>query len=284
MVQNGIPADVNGISYFEGSLSELNATRYHFKCGLFMICTAGKCRVITGVEKYDVIPETELIFLTGTLFHIDWMSSDFHARLILFPKDMFMKAMLPIDTPYLNYSYGHPCFHHDTSPRNRKSWEIVKTWFNLAESLFCGSRSQYRELQEFNYLQGLLLWLFSTVPDKIEVSPKLSTLQVLCQKFLQLVRESGVESHEVFYYAIKLCVSPRYLHKATTLCLDGKSPKELIDAQLVAEIKVLLDDPTVSITSIADQLHFADQSYLSRFFKRHTGFSPQDWRNNRPGA
>lgn len=34
MVQNGIPADVNGISYFEGSLSELNATRYHFKCGL----------------------------------------------------------------------------------------------------------------------------------------------------------------------------------------------------------------------------------------------------------
>ena len=64
-----------------------------------MICTAGKCRVITGVEKYDVILETELIFLTGTLFHIDWMSSDFHARLILFPKDMFMKAMLPIDTP-----------------------------------------------------------------------------------------------------------------------------------------------------------------------------------------
>lgn len=278
--EKNIPSDVGGIRYFEGSMDSLHARQYHFRCGLFMICTSGRCRVTTGVESYTVTSDTELIFLTGTLLHIEDSSSDFRAKLLLFPKEMFMRAMLPIDTPYLNYSYEHPFFHHDSLPRNRRSWEIVTTWFDLAESLFCGPRSQYRELQETNFLQGLLLWLFSTVPDKIEVSPKLSTLQVLCRKFLQLVRETGAMKRDVGFYAEKLCVSPRYLHRSTYMCLGGKSPKEIIDSQLVAEIQVLLDDPTLSVTEIADRLDFADQSYLSRFFRKHTGKSPLEWRQS----
>ena len=47
----------------------------------------------------------------------------------------------------------------------------------------------------------------------------------------------------------------------------GKSPKLLIDEQLVAEVKVLLADPALSVTEIAQRLNFVDQSYLSRFFK-----------------
>ena len=278
MVENRIPANVESLFYIDGNMADLQEKPHHFMCGLFMICVKGHCTLTTGVETYDIQPETDLTFFTGTLFQIESMSDDFYARLLLFPKDMFMKAMLPIDTPYLNYSYEHPCFHHDENLRNRKSWEIICTWFDLASDLFEGHRSQYRELQEFNFLQGLLLWQFSTVPDKIEVSPKLSTLQILCQKFLQLVREHGAKNHDVMFYAERLCVSARYLHRATSLCLDGKSPKDLIDSQLVAEIKVLLDDPTISVTSIAQQLNFADQSYLSRFFKRHTGLSPQEWR------
>jgi len=46
----------------------------------------------------------------------------------------------------------------------------------------------------------------------------------------------------------------------------------------VAEIKALLYTSDLSVTQIADRFGFPDQSYLSRFFKRKTGFSPYDYR------
>ena len=57
-----------------------------------------------------------------------------------------------------------------------------------------------------------------------------------------------------------------------------RKPKQLIDEQLVAEIKVLLNEPRLSVTEIAEQLHFPDQSYLTHFFKKNTGISPKEFR------
>ena len=95
---------------------------------------------------------------------------------------------------------------------------------------------------------------------------------------MQLVREHGRQEHQVSFYAEKLCITPRYLHQVTMQYMDGRSPKELIDEQLTAEIKVLLNQPELSVAEIAERLHFADQSYLTRFFKKNTGMSPKEFR------
>ena len=60
--------------------------------------------------------------------------------------------------------------------------------------------------------------------------------------------------------------------------MNSKTPKQLIDEQLIAEAKVLLNEPCLSVTEIAELLNFADQSYLSRFFKKNTGMSPKEFR------
>ena len=51
-----------------------------------------------------------------------------------------------------------------------------------------------------------------------------------------------------------------------------------IPYELIAEAKVLLNEPCLSVTEIAELLNFADQSYLSRFFKKNTGMSPKEFR------
>lgn len=66
-----------------------------------------------------------------------------------------------------------------------------------------------------------------------------------------------------------------------SLYVNGRTPKQLIDEQLTAEIKVLLDDPHLSVTEIAQHFNFPDQSYLSRFFKKNTGLSPKEFRNQK---
>lgn len=60
--------------------------------------------------------------------------------------------------------------------------------------------------------------------------------------------------------------------------MDGRTPKELIDEQITAEIKVLLHESHLTVTEIAQKLHFADQSNMSRFFRKNTGLTPKQFR------
>lgn len=69
------------------------------------------------------------------------------------------------------------------------------------------------------------------------------------------------------------------MNEIIALYVNGRTPKQLIDEQLTAEIKVLLDDPHLSVTEIAQHFNFPDQSYLSRFFKKNTGMSPKEFRS-----
>ncbi len=278
----GLLSDTGQIRYAETDLSFLSGSPCHFRCGIYMACVSGRCEVSTGAEAFLLEEQTELIFLNGTLLHRLQATEDFRVRMIVFPGDVFLKAILPIDTPYMNYAHEHPCYRHTPDDRSQATWKQMCIWMDVAQMLFSGdSRTQFRELQEYSFLQSLLLWLFGTVPEKLEVHPRYSRQQLLCQKFLQLVREYGTAEHSAAFYAGKLCVSPRYLHRATARCLEGRSPKQLIEEQLVAEIEVLLNDPDLTVTAIAEQLNFADQSYLTRFFKRHTGLSPRQYRSRK---
>ncbi|MBO8446000.1 MAG: AraC family transcriptional regulator [Bacteroidetes bacterium] len=271
--------DTDRIRYVETDLAFLEGKPVHFICGIYLVCESGRCEVSTGAENFSLCAETELIFLAGTLLHRLEASDDFKARMILFPKDVFLKAMLPIDTPYLNYADEHPCYLHTSDERSRLTWRQACVWMDSAGMLFSGDyTSQYRELLEFDWLQSFLIWLFGTIPEKQESQSSSTRQQQICRSFMQLVREYAAQEHGAAFYAGKLCISTRYLHRATTLCLNGKSPKQIIEEQLLAEVKVLLDDPSLTVTAISERLNFPDQSYLTRFFKRHTGISPRRFR------
>ena len=118
----------------------------------------------------------------------------------------------------------------------------------------------------------------NTIQEKLSVAKQYSRKQAVCHRFMQLVRDHGAQEHQVAFYSEKLCITPRYLHQITVRYMGGRSPKQLIDEQLVAEIKVLLSEPDLSVTEIAERLHFTDQSCLTRFFKKNTGMSPRDFR------
>ncbi|WP_303014030.1 AraC family transcriptional regulator [uncultured Bacteroides sp.] len=282
MFDDLLPSDTTTIRYEETALSSLKQNPCHFKCGIYLICVQGESIISTGVEQYVFNEQTELIFLTGGLIQVIHVSADFKARLLMFPKDVFLKAMLPVDTPYFNYTHEHPYYHHTEDERSQKTWREIMLWMDVAQMLFeNNTTSQFRQQQEYNFLQSLLMWLFNTIPEKLALNSHYSRKQILCHQFLQLVREYSTQEHQVTFYAEKMCISSRYLYKVTVEYLNGKTPKQVIDEQLLAEVKVLLNEPYLSVTEIAEQLNFADQSYLTRFFKKNTGMAPKEFRSRK---
>jgi len=95
--------------------------------------------------------------------------------------------------------------------------------------------------------------------------------------FVALVRDHFREEHGTKFYAECLCITPNYLNKIVHRSL-GKSAKAYILDQILEEACLLLRYTTLPVSDISSQLHFDTATYFSRFFSKHKGLTPLDYR------
>jgi AraC family transcriptional regulator, transcriptional activator of pobA len=99
------------------------------------------------------------------------------------------------------------------------------------------------------------------------------------EEFFELL-ETQISTHkQVSQYADLLNLSPYQLN-AITKAMLGKTGSELINEHTILEAKRNLLATSDQVSQIAFQLGYEDVSYFIRFFKRHTGFSPEAFRRN----
>jgi len=108
---------------------------------------------------------------------------------------------------------------------------------------------------------------------------KLTRKEHLVFSFLKLLGTHFKEERSVQYYADALFITPQHLTR-TTKEITTKTCGELIDEMVIVEAKILLNDLSYSVAQVADQLNFSDQFFFSKFFKRHTGLSPKDYKSS----
>ena len=97
------------------------------------------------------------------------------------------------------------------------------------------------------------------------------------RKFLELLSVNYQSSHEVADYARQMGISARKLAELSKRC-SGKGAKDLINGQLIAEAKRLLQFSSRQVKEIAYELNFSTPDQFSHFFKKNASLSPQDYR------
>jgi AraC-like DNA-binding protein len=75
-------------------------------------------------------------------------------------------------------------------------------------------------------------------------------------------------------YAAMMNLSTYQLNAITKQTL-GKTCSQLIDEHIILEAKRYLLATANQVNQIADHLGYEDVSYFTRFFKKHTGYSPE---------
>lgn len=99
------------------------------------------------------------------------------------------------------------------------------------------------------------------------------------EKFYELLETHITKNKQVSQYADMLHISIYQLN-AITKTLLNKTPSELINEHIVLESKRQLLATSNQVNQIADHLGYDDISYFIRFFKKHTDYSPESFRNN----
>lgn len=98
---------------------------------------------------------------------------------------------------------------------------------------------------------------------------------LLDQYIANQAQQEGFPS--VAYFADKCCYSPKYfgeLVKTET----GRSAKDFISDRMLSAAKQLLNDESLSIKTVSQQLGFEYPQHFVRFFKAKTGQTPTDFR------
>ena len=111
-------------------------------------------------------------------------------------------------------------------------------------------------------------------PDEV----KSYRVRELFNRFMMLLERDYKISRDVNYYAEKMNISSKYLTNIVSL-VTGHTPKTIIDQYVILQLKMHLKRTTQSIKEMAWEFHFADVSFFCRYFKKHTGLTPQQIRS-----
>lgn len=146
--------------------------------------------------------------------------------------------------------------------------------------LFDSLLEEQQGSKNMDLIRILMLELFIRI-DRCCVNKK--TKNISHQKLLTLHHfKQLIEKHYRLIrlpkeYAELMYITPNHLN---ALCQDlaGKSAGELIRDRIILEAKRLLTNADMGITEIAYDLNFQDNSYFTRFFRKHTELTPEQFR------
>ena len=122
--------------------------------------------------------------------------------------------------------------------------------------------------------------LFATLLEKLPPEPtqQQARHQFLFSQFVALLHKHARTAHTVEFYASQLCITTQYLGRIVRNIAQQKV-YTFISYAVIGEIELLLADLSLTLKQIAAQMHFTDQATFTKFYKRHTGQTPLQFRN-----
>lgn len=163
--------------------------------------------------------------------------------------------------------------------------------FGLADETFDEIAEIFNKIQNTNpseefsnavlrsYLQ-LILALSSKTKNQIlkEHNQEVEDLEEL-KTFQNLVEQHFLNEKSPAFYAGLMHISPNTLSKKIKKEFH-KTPSQIIQARVVLEAKKKIHLTRKSIKEIAAEMNFEDEYYFSKYFKKNTGISPKQFRDD----
>lgn len=98
------------------------------------------------------------------------------------------------------------------------------------------------------------------------------------QNLIMLIENHYITEKETKFYAEKLTISTHHLNDIVRVS-RGTTVKKMIAQRLLLEAKRELSFGALTVKEVAFKLGFNDASYFSRFFKKQTGYNPEQFKN-----
>ena len=203
-------------------------------------------------------------------------ANSFQAEILKYNPSMLREASLQLEQTVYSSLREDRCRQDTPVVTNiiNGMFGLLKVYFDQSECT-CISQLVLCQLKAFfigfhEYLQRNPQYR----PDEV----KSYRVRELFNRFMMLLERDYKISRDVNYYAEQMNISSKYLTNIVNQ-VTGHTPKTIIDQYVILQLKMHLKRTTQSIKEMAWEFHFADVSFFCRYFKKHTGLTPQQIRS-----
>lgn len=173
-----------------------------------------------------------------------------------------------------------PLFNRPLTVSHADNENLIDSVFTLFNNFHDEYRSSNpgRLLSLRSLLSIILINLYRSVPQRSEtVTEPNSSEQQKITSLIQLIEEHYTENHNTEFYAKTMNTTLPKLRQMTQSIL-GVTAHQLINNKILLEAKRNILYTSMTASQISGMLGFKDPAYFSRFFKKHTGESPIEYR------
>ena len=246
------------------------AVRNPFGKVYFVVILKGKAMVrIDG--KSMLLPERTFLFLPpGHLLLRLSCTQDFLFQYLSFSFDFLSDFPLLLKADISNQVTNAPCL-----PMSPEDFSLIKMYYHFIYHRYLDAECPSEVIK--GMLFSLVLEVCRLYSGR-NISVEMSRQDKLVDGFFSLLHKYCTQERMAAFYASRLCISDKYLMRSIKK-QTGQTFHYWMADFILREAKLMLRSTDLSVTEIADKLSFPNSSSFARFFRKYTGFSPVQFRN-----
>ena len=266
-------------------LAEVNATyglTAQNEIGFFL-CRRGQADILVNDRVYPVNGCFLCFHVPYTSTRIVRHSDDFDGFLLLTELDRLYTTLPDMPLQDVMLLRGHPCIRITSAQYGRMEQlvELMLDRSRLSVQTESGQGAAMRRLLIRTLLQALFLEALEIYFEgsPVEEIPQ-SREDNIFNRFFHSLMQHCTRERKVTFYATEQHLSPNYF-SSVVKAKPGPTAIQWIETASIVRAQHYLSTTSMSIKEIADAMNFTDQSTFGRYFRKHCGMSPTDYRNRK---
>lgn len=246
--------------------------------GAILICRKGKATVNINYKEWHLHEGAVITVFPNDVVELKVKSeaSLFDVEMLKYNASLLREASLQLEQTVYSSLREDRCRQDTPVVTNiiDSMFALLKVYFNQTE---CTCISQLVLLQLKAFFVGFHEYLQRNPQNRPDDEVKSYRVRELFNRFMMLMERDYKLSRDVNYYADLMHITSKYLTNIVRQ-VAGHTPKTIIDQYVILQLKMQLQRSSQSIKEIAWEYHFTDVSFFCRYFKKHTGLTPQQMR------
>ena len=245
------------------------------KCEIIALCMGGEIEASVNLNHFNVRKNDMITLMPGSIFQINELKGELKIFFLGFSSryvEKNDKAKTLLETIYST-------MRKPKMTLSEKGADMVEKYYQLMINVYENFDEKIRQEIADNIFadthKGIaLIYKKKSVKDESVTSKS----EQLCKGFTQLVMQHYNDNRNVAWYAEKLGITHAHLCSIVKQS-TGKTCADIISSMVIMDAKSQLKSTQQSIQAISDSLNFANMSFFGKYFKRHVGMSPLEYRN-----
>ena len=238
------------------------------------VCLEGEGKIVVDMQTINIRRGSFVILLPYSVIQLADISDD--TKITLVATGMGFLEKLALSQPVENYVEKirkMPCLQ-----LSENQLEQAKKTDLFVEKLYKEATGPLKQEIRNSLLTLLALEIVTLFAENKEAgNPRLSRQDQVFRNFTISLAKNVSQHRTVEFYANEASLTPKYFSTVIKK-RSGKLPMDWITERTIVLIKFLLQNSDKSIQEISNILNFPNQSFFTRYFKNHTGFTPTAFR------